>query len=253
MKQLFLIVLSFIVGSCMSKPGANESLRLLVFTKTNDYRHEVIPVSIDALRGICNNNGWLMTATQDSLMFSSATLDDVEVVVFMHTTGDVLGDSQRDALKNFVERGGGLVTIHSGTATENSWSWYVNAVGAIFTGHPPVQSGKLIIEDKTHPATSFLPDSVWILEDEWYSFDRNPRNNVHVLISIDETSYDVDDNRWFPDAKQRMGDHPLVWCQEVKRGRVFQTALGHEPALYADTLFLKHLEGAVKWAAKLVE
>lgn len=253
MKQLFLILISFIVGSCITKPGANDSLRLLVFTKTNDYRHEVIPVSIDAMRDICKSNGWLMTATEDSLMFGADALEAVDVVVFMHTSGDVLGDAEREALKNFVERGGVLVTIHSGTATQNSWSWYVNAVGAIFTGHPPVQPGKLIIEDRTHPATSFLSDSVWILEDEWYSFDRNPRNNVHVLISIDETSYNVDDNRWFPDAQQRMGDHPLVWCQEVKQGRVFQTALGHEPALYTNPLFLKHLEGGVKWAANLVD
>lgn len=251
MRHYIFVLIFFVMQSSIARPCTDNTFRLLVFTKTNDFRHEVIPVSINALTGIAELNGWQITFTEDSLMINALALDTFSVVVFLHTSGNVLGVEQQDALKNYVEGGGGLVTVHTGTVTENDWPWFVDAVGAVFTGHPPVQQGKLIIEDRSHPATIFLPDSVWILEDEWYSFDRNPRANVHVLISIDEASYDVDDNRWFPDARQRMGDHPLVWCRQVGRGRVFQTALGHEPALFSNPLFLKHIEGAVKWAANI--
>jgi hypothetical protein len=67
-------------------------------------------------------------------------------------------------------------------------------------------------------------------------------------MSIDENSYEVDDNRWFEGVEQRMGDHPLVWYKKVGKGRVFQTALGHESELYQNKLFQKHLIGAIEWA-----
>jgi uncharacterized protein len=70
-----------------------------------------------------------------------------------------------------------------------------------------------------------------------------------VLISIDEFSYEVDDNGWFDDVNQRMGDHPMVWHRNAGKGRIFQTALGHPAELYSDPLFIKHIHGAIVWTA----
>lgn len=248
LRLLVFLILALLWSSCMEK-SKRDPLKLVVFSKTAGYRHEVIPIAVKTFESLAETNGWNMVHTEDSLFFSTRNLDSLQVVVFLHTTGDILGPEQQTALKTFVNNGGGLVTVHSGTITENDWPWFVRAVGAKFTGHPPVQKGKLLIEDRHHPATSFLPDSVWIIEDEWYSFDRNPREDVNVLISIDESSYGVDDNRWFERAEQRMGDHPLVWTKAVGKGRVFQSALGHPEKLYSDSLFIRHLEGAVRWAA----
>ncbi|TCO10555.1 ThuA domain-containing protein [Natronoflexus pectinivorans] len=244
------IIFIFSLAMLSGTQSHQEKTSILVFTKTNDFRHDAIPAGKEALKKLGKDNKWHLNFTEDSLFFTPANLSYFDAVVFLLTSGDILGSDQQNALRHFVESGGGLVTIHTGTVTENNWPWFVEAVGAMFTGHPPVQEGKLIIEDPTHPATSFLPDSIWILEDEWYSFDRNPRGDVHVLISIDEDSYDVDDNRWFPEAHQRMGDHPLVWYKIVGEGRVFQTALGHVPQMYADSLFLQHLKGAIEWGIK---
>jgi hypothetical protein len=74
---------------------------------------------------------------------------------------------------------------------------------------------------------------------------------VHVLISVDESTYAVDDNRWFAGVKQRMGDHPLVWYSQHEKGRVFQTALGHTEEMWADPLYRAHLKGAIEWTAGL--
>lgn len=226
-----------------------ETLDLLVFSKTDGYRHEAIPAGLDALNALAKENKWTIYATEDSTIFTSENLNRFDVVVFLQTAGDILGEAEQKAFSDWVEAGGGLVTIHTGTVTENNWSWFVNAVGAIFVGHPPEQEGKLIIENFDHPATSFFSDSVWVIVDEWYSFDRNPQGDVDVLISIDESSYDVDDNGWFEGVEQRMGDHPLVWSKTVGKGRVFQTALGHIPEFYQDPLFVQHLQGGIYWAS----
>jgi uncharacterized protein len=248
---LFLSLLSTIlVLSCQQKPG-EDTMKIIVFTKTDGYRHDSIPEAVQALEQLCGVNNWNMIHTEDSLFFTKSNLKSIDVVIFLHTIGNIFGDTQKKAIEEFVIRGGGLVTIHTGTVTENEWQWFSEAIGARFIGHPPEQRGKLIIEDRSHPSTEFFPDSVWIIKDEWYSFDRNPRKDVHVLISIDEMSYDVDDNRWFEGVNQRMGDHPLVWYKEVDKGTVFQTALGHPAELYSDSLFIKHLEGAILCSAGL--
>lgn len=226
-------------------------MKIVVFTKTDGYRHESIPEAVQTLERHCMINNWEMVHPENSLLFTKSNLKSIDVVVLLHTTGNIFADAQKQAIEDFVMNGGGLVTMHTGTVTENEWQWFSEAMGAKFIGHPPVQSGKLIIEDRSHPATAFFPDSLWITKDEWYSFERNPRQDVHVLISIDEASYDVDDNRWFEGANQLMGDHPLVWYKEVGKGTVFQTALGHTPELYSDSLFIKHLEGALVWSAGL--
>ena len=252
MKYISLIITAFcIISSQPMKAQENHSLNMLAISKTEGYRHGAIPQSLVALGAMAEENNWQVGATEDSLMISENVLDTIDVVVFLHTTGNILGNKQQKALQQFVMNGGGLLTLHTGTITENEWPWFVDAVGGIFVGHPPSQQGKLTIEDRNHPATRHFEETTWVTADEWYSFDRNPRENVQVLISIDESSYDVDDNRWFEGAEQRMGDHPLVWCKKVGKGRVFQTALGHEPELYANPFFLKHLKGGIQWSAGL--
>lgn len=251
MKQaIYLTLLFFMITTTSSQSQSRPAdLEILAFSKTAGYRHGAIPQSLVALGQLAQQNNWRITATEEGEVFTPENLSSFDLVIFVHTTKDILDADQQKALKNYVENGGGLLALHTGADTEYDWQWYVEAIGASFVGHPPSQEGKLIIEDRSHPATAHFPDSTWVVTDEWYSFDRNPRKDVHVLISIDEDSYDVDDNRWFEGAQQRMGDHPLVWYKLVGKGKVFQTALGHEPELYHNRLFLQHLRGAILWTA----
>jgi len=242
--MLFIFIAAITIGFNSLKA---ENIQLLVFSKTNGFRHESIPSGIKAFQKIALEQDWSIQYSEDSTQFTTENLKSFDVIVFLSTTGDIFNEEQKAALKDFVESGKSLLTIHSGTNTEESWPWYVNAVGGIFLGHPPTQKATVIIEDREHPSTQHFTDKTWEAVDEWYSFDRNPRENVHVLISIDETSYDVDDNRWFNGAKQRMGDHPLVWYKKVGEGFVFQTAFGHTHEMYSEPIFLTHLIETIKW------
>ena len=94
--------------------------------------------------------------------------------------------------------------------------------------------------DKNHPATMHLPDR-WVWTDEWYNFKGPLPENLHVLLTVDESTY-VDE--------KGMGEvHPIAWYQEYDGGRSFYTALGHIESSYNDALFLKHLLGGIYWAA----
>lgn len=226
---------------------STDKMNLLLYSQTNEYRHESIPTGIRAISQLAEQNNWEVFASEDSSMFKPKKLDNFDLVIFLNTSGNLFTEKEKDAFKNYIEKGGKLLAIHTGTFTETNWPWFVDAVGGIFIGHPPTQKATVIIEDQTHPTTKHFPSPRWEAVDEWYSFDRNPREHVHVLVSIDESTYEVDDNQWFPGKKQRMGDHPIVWYKNVGHGIVYQTAFGHTHEMYANPVFLKHIEETIKW------
>jgi type 1 glutamine amidotransferase len=212
---------------------------ILIFSKTTDYRHESLPVAIAAVSELARAQWLAVEATEDAAVFSTATLSRFRGVVWLSTSGQVLGAEQRSAFQSFIESGGAYVGIHAASATESDWPWYVWLVGARFTGHPELQPARLRVEDRNHPATAHLPDP-WLRADEWYEFDRNPRERVRVLVSVEESSYR---------GGGMGGDHPLVWCHEQAGGRAFYTALGHKSEYYTEPLLLAHLLGGLRMAA----
>jgi type 1 glutamine amidotransferase len=222
-------------------PAAAPAFRVLAFTKTTGFRHTSIPAAISALRTLGDRNGFAVDQTEDAGAFTDANLGRYKVVVFLLTTGDVLDDGQQAALQRFVEAGHGWVGVHSAADTEYDWPWYGALLGAYFYSHPAIQPAALTVTDAAHPATTGLP-SRWMRTDEWYGFRTNPRPSVHVLLTIDETTYD-------PSDASMGADHPMSWWHDYDGGRAFYTALGHTDESYSEPLFLGHLLGGVKWAA----
>ncbi|MES2775448.1 MAG: ThuA domain-containing protein [Bacteroidota bacterium] len=237
MKKLFLLLLLSGYQYLQAKPA-----KLLVMYKTNGFVHKTIPAAKAALTLLASQNGWEMEFTNDSLAFSSFNkLKQYQAIIFMHTTGDILGVEQQEAVEKYMHKGGGFVTIHTGTDTEKDWPWYMKMVGAKFKNHPAQQEAKFVIPDRTHPSTKMLPE-VWTRFDELYNFADSLDPKIIVLIELDESSY----------KGGTMGaHHPIAWCQYFEGGRVFQTALGHTDESFKEEKFLQHLTGGIRWAAGL--
>ncbi len=172
-----------------------------------------------------------------------ARLARYRAVVFLLTTGDVLGPAQEQAFERYFRNGGGFVGVHSAADTEPGWAWYDDMLGTHFRTHPQIQHGVVVVRDRRHPSTIGLPRR-WSRTDEWYSFTRSPRPAVHVLADLDERSYSPGDGA--------MGaDHPIAWTHAFQGGRAWYTAGGHTEESYAEPLFRKHLIGGIRYAAGL--
>jgi type 1 glutamine amidotransferase len=224
--------------------GEPARTRLLVFSRTVGFRHDSIDVGIRAIQAIAQKRGFAMTATEDPSVFGAGGLRDIDVVVFLLTSGDILGAGQEAELETFVKRGGGIVGIHSATDTESQWPTWQQLFGAQFAGHPPgAPNAQLRVVDQVHPATRPLA-ATFARADEWYSFRQDPARDgaTRVLVTVDESSYG-------PPPELRMGHHPISWTRTVLGGRVFYTAMGHTIASYSEEAFLAHLEGGIAWAA----
>lgn len=231
------MLLGRITAACLLLATPASAERILVFSKTAGFRHASIPDGVRAVKEIGAANGIDVDATEDAGVFTDANLGQYDGVVFLNTTGDVLNPAQEAAFERFIRDGKGFVGIHSATDTEYEWPWYQALVGAAFGSHPRVQKADIIVEDRTHPSTRHLPPR-WQRVDEWYDFRASPTGRVHVLMRLDESTYEGG----------RMGqDHPVAWCHEYDGGRAWYTAGGHTSEAFLEPDFRQHIAGGLAW------
>jgi hypothetical protein len=155
-----------------------------------------------------------------------------------------------EAFTNAIEQGTiGWIGFHHATLLGEFdgfpiWPWFSDFMGGIqFTKYiPTFVSGKVNVEDGTHPAMKGLPKSFEVADEEWYTWNRSPRENVRVLASVDEKSYT-------PDTTIKMGDHPVVWTNEHVKARNIYIFMGHHPELFQNTAFTTLFHNSILWAA----
>ena len=240
-----LLVLCFYIFSGISAQNSKtpkmmeESIPelVLVFTKTEGYRHKSIEKGVRTLRELGRENGFIVLQTETAEDFNADNLKNYRLVVFLSTTQDVLNNSQQKAFEDYIKRGGSFMGIHAAADTEYDWLWYGKLVGGYFESHPQgTPTATIKVVDKEHPSTEHLPDS-WQRTDEWYNY-KNLNPDVTVLMNLDETTYEGGTNG---------ENHPIAWYHEFDGGRSFYTGGGHTDASFDEPEFRQHLLGALEW------
>jgi glucose/arabinose dehydrogenase/type 1 glutamine amidotransferase len=231
-------VLSMVASLDGSVAAPKPSFKILVFTNTVAHRH-LISAALSAFREMGAANDFQVDTTEDPVDFTETNLDAYGAVVWLLTEGDPLNGVQQTVFENYIQAGGGFVGIHSAAETEPAWSWYQDLVGAAPDSHAAIQPATVNVLDRVHPSTASLP-ARWELTDEWYNFDPNPRGSVHVLATVDESTYTGGNDGY---------DHPIAWCQNYRGGRSWYTGGGDTAAIFSEPLFRQHLLGGVMWAA----
>ena len=82
-----------------------------------------------AIRSLGRGNRFSVSATEKTNA-SLKRLRPFDPVVFLNTTGDVLGPRQQKAFKGYIRHGGGWVGIHSAADTEYDWPFHGEAARA---------------------------------------------------------------------------------------------------------------------------
>lgn len=155
-----------------------------------------------------------------------------------------------DAFIKYIEEGrGGWIGFHHASLLGEfdgypMWQWFSDFMGGIRYKNyiAPLADGTLVVEDKQHPVMKGVPASFIIPDDEWYTYDKSPRPNVHVLANVDESTYT-------PASDIKMGDHPVVWVNESKKARNVYFQIGHSKKLYDTEGFTTMFRNAIQWAS----
>lgn len=176
------------------------------------------------------------------------TLKNFDIVLFF-TTGNPVNKEELNDLREWVRAGGALAGTHCATDTLYGEPVYGELIGAYFRGHPPgLQKIRVRVEDPNHPAAAGFTDGMEF-QDEMYVFRDQPfsRDRLHIILSIDPTSFNPGKNLLRAD-----NDYAISWCRREGQGRVFYTSFGHDPKVWRDERFQKHLIGGLKWAVGLL-
>lgn len=220
---------------------------VLIFSKTNSFRHDSIPAATTAIEKLVRARGWSAYATENAAVFNPAQLAKFDLVVFASATGDLFTPDQRAAFQAWIAAGHGFVGLH-GAGDNSHPDWYQHMLGySRYAGHPGgadhFQTADIIVLDRSHPATRHLPVR-WRWTEEYYAYSTPPAADAHILARLDETGMRLE-------PKHRMGDrHALVWWRCEGKARIFYSALGHQDAAWADPAHLKLVDGAIGWAAR---
>jgi len=261
--------------------GHGRDLQALIYHETTGFRHPSIPYAIEQLTLWGAANGVEMTADQTSSQFTDRGLRRYDVVIWLSTVGGVRGDAplltsaEWDAFQRYMQRGGNYAGIHAASDCCDESQWYGELLGnqARFANHPggvggspgcigsrprePNRVGQtgscfqavVVTEDRNHPSTQHLPER-WNISDELYNFKANPRSTVHVLQTLDESSYNFQPHPFIRNWGTLMGaDHPITWCQLYERGRVWYTGLGHDAVIFAEHDSMTMIMRGIMWAA----
>jgi type 1 glutamine amidotransferase len=220
--------------------------RILYFTYSAGYRHDVIPLSKTILTQLGRNSGaFEVTATEDTSEFFTENLKRYAAVMF-YTTGELpMSGAQKTALLDFVRSGRGFLGIHSATDTFYTWPDYLDLVGGYFNGHPWHQAVTIEVVDPGDPLVAFLGNFLQI-EDEIYQISDFDYRGSHVLLRLDQSSVNLSKTG----VHQRFYGWPLAWTRFYGQGGVFYTALGHEASVWQDPRYQRILTNAILWSMR---
>jgi len=154
------------------------------------------------------------------------------------------------AFVKYIEEGrGGWIGLHHATLLGEfdgypMWTWFSDFMGSIrFDNYIAAKaSGTIKVEDLKHPVMNGVSKSFVIDDEEWYTFNRSPRQNVKVLATVDESSYK-------PASDIKMGDHPVVWVNEKMKARNVYLLMGHVGSLLKSEDFTTMLSNAILWVS----
>ena len=199
-----------------------------------------------AAEGVKGN--FSITEINNARNITEAYLSQFSLVIQLDFPPYTWPKEAEDAFVKYIEEGrGGWIGFHHATLLGEfdgypMWQWFSDFMGGVrFKNYiAPLANGTLIVEDKQHPVMKDVPAAFVVPDDEWYTYDKSPRPNVHVLANVDESSYT-------PASDIKMGDHPVVWVNESKKARNVYFQIGHSSKLYETEGFTTMFRNAINW------
>jgi type 1 glutamine amidotransferase len=247
--KLTLLVL-FLSSFSTKTEGQKHPFKVLVVASADPDHDPMIKQAGAFFAKIASENNFELDFTRDAAQINELNLTNYQVVVQLHLAPFDMNQSEQTALQHFISRGKGWVGVHAAGLTGRQfidpktpyWQWFEKLMGDIvYSPHPQKQTGKIVIEDRDHPVMKNLPPS-FNFYDEWYEFNKSPRQNVHVLATADESSYK---------QLKPMGDHPMIWTNP-EFDRVIYIGIGHDVTACTDANFGILMRDAILWAASPV-
>lgn len=228
--------------------GKPHKAKVLVLTERGGQHGGFTDASLQWLAAEGAKGNFSITEINNARNITEAYLSQFSLVIQLDFPPYTWPKEAEDAFVKYIEEGrGGWIGFHHATLLGEfdgypMWQWFSDFMGGVrFKNYiAPLADGTLVVEDKQHPVMKGVPASFVVPDDEWYTYDKSPRPNVHVLANVDESSYT-------PASDIKMGDHPVVWVNESKKARNVYFQIGHSSKLYETEGFTTMFRNAINW------
>jgi len=245
--------------------------KILVFSKTNGFRHASIPTGKMALEEMGKKSGAFDVVISDDLAeFEIDNLKKYDAVCFLSTTMDVFSPNKKDLAKlsedekeaafkrdaelkenlmKFIKSGRGFIGIHAATDTCYEWSEYGKMINGYFDGHPwtadTMVSVKVEPGQENHPLVAMFEGKNEEFKEEIYQLkDPYDSKAVHMLLRLDTEKTDMTRKG----IKRKDGDFGIAWARHWEKGRVFYSSLGHNHEMFWNPKVVRHYLAGIQWA-----
>lgn len=237
--------------------------KVLVFSKTNGFRHGSIATGAEAMRQLGESTGVFdVVHSEDEAMFEPDTLKGFDGVIFLNTTGEVFlpkkmpadeagkktakerEEMLKKSLVDYVSGGGALIGIHSATDTYKNWPEYNKMMGGAFDGHPWHMKVKAKNLDPGHPVNAAFGGKDLEIADEIYQF-RGGTGNASDRRMLLGLSGDLADLK---KGKREDNFYAISWVAEYGKGKTFYCSLGHRDEIYWNPQMLRHYLAGIQFA-----
>jgi len=218
-----------------------KNRRLLVFSRTEGYRHDAIPFANKAIELMGKKTGAYETLFSEEMsVFESENLKEFDAIVLNNTTNLEFEDlALRKSLLDFVKSGKGLMGIHAATGNFYSWPEAAEMLGGQFDGQG---IWTVEISDTDHILNKGFKKKKFKVNDEIYRHKLlNLRENGRVIIGLDMRD---SLNLGAKGVRFTDKDVPISWVKSFGNGRIFYCSFGHTPAIYWNSEILaNYLDG----------
>ena len=228
--------------------GKPHKAKVLVLTERGGQHGGFTDAGLKWLAAEGAKGNFSITEINNARNITEAYLSQFSLVIQLDFPPYTWPKEAEDAFVKYIEEGrGGWIGFHHATLLGEfdgypMWQWFSDFMGGVrFKNYiAPLADGTLIVEDEQHPVMKDVPASFVVPDDEWYTYDKSPRPNVHVLANVDESSHT-------PASDIKMGDHPVVWVNESKKARNVYFQIGHSSKLYETEGFTTMFRNAINW------
>jgi len=248
------ILLAAVVLALTACPGLAQKdtnrFRALVLAERGDQHAAFVVAALEWLKGTAARDHFGLDVFENPDQFNPAFLARYQVFLQLNYPPYRWNDTAKAAFQDYIEQGkGGWVGLHHATLLGEfdgypMWPWFSEFMGGIrFKSYIAQRvAGTVVVEDAAHPCLQGTPATFVVDQEEWYTYDHDPRPKVHVLAHVDEASYQ-------PPSNIKMGDHPVIWTNEKMKARNVYILMGHHPSLLTNETYTTLLRHAILWAA----
>ena len=211
---------------------------------------EYSKAAIPWLDKLAADSNFTIDYIQNTDLIDSAFLSKYQLFIQLDYTPYAWKEKAVKAFQEYITKGkGGWIGFHHATLLGEfdgypMWNWFSIFMGNIIYKNyiPGFAKAKVNVEDPNHPVMKGVSPSFMVEKEEWYTYNKSPRPNVHVLASVDESSYT-------PDSEIKMGDHPVIWTNLNFPARNVYIFMGHSPVLFNSEVYKTIFRNAIFWVA----